>query len=179
MADASRDTLVVGSRESNLAMWQTHFICDSLRAKMPQLDTTIVPIKTMGDKVLDVALSKIGDKGLFTKELENALLRGDIDIAVHSLKDMPTRLPDGCVIGAITERHNPSDALLLNVKHAGLTIDQLPEGSVIGTSSLRRIAQLKRRYPHLVFKDIRYISIHQCVELERDTSIIVVRSGRF
>jgi len=170
MADTTREALVVGSRESSLAMWQTNFVCDTLRSKLPQLDTTIVPIKTMGDKVLDVALSKIGDKGLFTKELENALLRGDIDIAVHSLKDMPTRLPDGCVIGAITARHNPSDALLLHAKHAGLTIDQLPAGSIIGTSSLRRIAQLKRRYPHLVFKDIRYSMLHAHGRLHRSTS---------
>jgi len=112
-------------------------------------------IKTKGDKILDVALSKIGDKGLFTKELELALLDKSIDLAVHSLKDIPTQLPEGLIVGAICERHNTQDCLVVNSKHQNLTLATLPPKSVIGSSSLRRVAQLKRAYPHLIFKDVR------------------------
>jgi hydroxymethylbilane synthase len=112
-------------------------------------------MSTQGDKILDVALAKIGDKGLFTKELEDAILSGKIDFAVHSLKDLPTHLPQGLMLGAITKRENPADALVLNVKHQGKTIAELPPGSVIGTSSLRRLAQLRHHFPELEFKDVR------------------------
>lgn len=110
---------------------------------------------TQGDKVLDVSLSKIGDKGLFTQELEDSMLRGDSDFAVHSLKDLPTRLPAGLMLGCITERQDPADALVMHSRHRQKTLATLPEGAVIGTSSLRRLAQLRHHYPHLVFKDIR------------------------
>lgn len=112
-------------------------------------------MKTMGDKILDVALAKIGDKGLFTKELELGMLHGHIDIAVHSLKDLPTRLPEGLMVGAILERETPNDAVVVNPKHVGSTLATLPSGAVVGTSSLRRRSQLTRAYPHLVFKDVR------------------------
>jgi hydroxymethylbilane synthase len=112
-------------------------------------------MSTQGDKILDVALAKIGDKGLFTKELEVGMLNQEIDFAVHSLKDLPTRLPEGLVLAAITERENPADALVLHEKHKGKQIDTLPEGAVIGTSSLRRLAQLRHHFPHLQFKDVR------------------------
>ncbi|KAM9359446.1 porphobilinogen deaminase-like isoform 1-T1 [Symphorus nematophorus] len=110
---------------------------------------------TTGDKILDTALSKIGEKSLFTKELENALERNEVDLVVHSLKDLPTTLPPGFTIGAVLKRENPNDAVVLHPKHIGKTLDTLPENSVIGTSSLRRAAQLKKRFPHLEFKDIR------------------------
>jgi hydroxymethylbilane synthase len=110
---------------------------------------------TQGDKVLDVSLSKIGDKGLFTQELEDSMLRGDSDFAVHSLKDLPTRLPEGLMLGCITEREDPADALVVHERHKDKTLATLPEGAVIGTSSLRRLAQLRHHYPHLAFKDIR------------------------
>ena len=104
---------------------------------------------------MDVALSKVGDKGLFTQELEDGMLDGRFDFAVHSLKDLPTKLPSGLMLGCVTERVNPADAVVFHAKHQGKTIDQLPEGAVIGTSSLRRLAQLRHHYPHLAFKDIR------------------------
>uniref|UniRef100_A0A8C2A4X5 hydroxymethylbilane synthase n=2 Tax=Cyprinus carpio TaxID=7962 RepID=A0A8C2A4X5_CYPCA len=114
-----------------------------------------VAMSTIGDKILDTALSKIGEKSLFTKELENALERNEVDIVVHSLKDLPTSLPPGFTIGAILQRENPHDAVVLHPKNAGLTLDSLPEKSVIGTSSLRRAAQLKKRFPQLEFENIR------------------------
>jgi hydroxymethylbilane synthase len=102
-----------------------------------------------------VPLAKIGDKGLFTKELEVKMLDNTADIAVHSLKDLPTNLPEGLVLGCITERENPADALVVNAKNQQYQLETLPAGSVIGTSSLRRLAQLRHHYPHLVFKDVR------------------------
>jgi hydroxymethylbilane synthase len=112
-------------------------------------------MSTQGDKILDVALAKIGDKGLFTKELEVGMLDRSIDLAVHSLKDLPTNLPEGLILGCVTERVNPADALVVNSKNQDYQLDNLPEGSVIGTSSLRRLAQLRHHYPHLTFKDVR------------------------
>jgi hydroxymethylbilane synthase len=112
-------------------------------------------MSTQGDKILDVALAKIGDKGLFTKELELGMINNEIDFAVHSLKDLPTNLPVGLTLAAITERENPADALVLHEKHRGQQIDTLPEGAVIGTSSLRRLAQLRHYFPHFSFKDVR------------------------
>uniref|UniRef100_A0A8C7KT30 hydroxymethylbilane synthase n=1 Tax=Oncorhynchus kisutch TaxID=8019 RepID=A0A8C7KT30_ONCKI len=100
-------------------------------------------------------LFQIGEKSLFTKELENALERNEVDLVVHSLKDLPTTLPNGFTIGAVLQRESPHDAVVLHPKNSGLTLDTLPDGSVIGTSSLRRAAQLKKRFPHLEFKDIR------------------------
>jgi hydroxymethylbilane synthase len=112
-------------------------------------------MSTQGDKILDVALAKIGDKGLFTKELEVGMLKQEIDFAVHSLKDLPTRLPEGLMLGSVTARENPADALVLHPKYKDKQIDTLPEGAVIGTSSLRRLAQLRYHFPHLSFKDVR------------------------
>lgn len=109
----------------------------------------------MGDRVLNIALPKIGEKSLFTKDLEDALTNGGVDFVVHSLKDLPTALPVGMAIGAVLEREDPKDVLVLNAKHAGKTLQTLPEGSVIGTSSLRRSAQLARSYKHLSVCDIR------------------------
>jgi hydroxymethylbilane synthase len=112
-------------------------------------------MSTQGDKILDVALAKIGDKGLFTKELEVGMINGDIDFAVHSLKDLPTHLPEGLVLGCVTERENPADALVVHEQHKDKQLDTLPQGAIVGTSSLRRLAQLRHHYPHLSFKDVR------------------------
>ncbi len=145
----------LGTRKSNLAMVQTHWVQDALQQQFPDYEFEIVSMKTQGDKIQDVSLSKIGDKGLFTKELELGLLNNDVDLAVHSLKDLPTQLPDNLMLGGITSRENPADALVLNEKYQGYTIDTLPAGAVVGTSSLRRLAQLRHHFPHLEFKDVR------------------------
>ena len=143
--------LKLGTRGSNLALWQAFYVAELLKAKS-NLEVEIVVIKTKGDKILDVALSKIGDKGLFTKEIENQLLDYEIDIAVHSLKDLPSVITEGLTIGAVLNRENPNDVLIAK---DGLTIDELPSGAKIGTSSLRRIAQLKAYRPDIITVDIR------------------------
>jgi hydroxymethylbilane synthase len=147
--------LRIASRRSQLAMVQTHWVRDELARAHPGLEISIEAMATQGDKILDVALAKIGDKGLFTKELEAQMLVDQADIAVHSLKDLPTNLPEGLMLGCITEREDPADALVLHAKHADKTLATLPEGAVVGTSSLRRLAQLRHHFPHLVFKDVR------------------------
>jgi len=144
--------LIIGSRSSRLAMAQAHLIVNKLKDCYPDLNVQVKAIKTTGDKILDVALSKIGDKGLFTKELEEALLRKEIDLAVHSMKDLPTELPAGLKIAAVTERENPCDVL---VSRQGFTIEGLPKGSNVGTSSLRRRAQLLRIRSDLNIADLR------------------------
>lgn len=131
--------IIIGTRESRLALWQANWVKDCLQKLEPAYSYRIVGMKTLGDKNLDTALAKIGDKGLFTKELELALLRGEIDLAVHSMKDMPTILPEGLVIGAVCRRENPGDVL---VSRNGNKLKDLPLGAIIGTSSLRRRAQL-------------------------------------
>lgn len=148
-------TIRIVSRKSQLALIQTHWVRDELHKHYPDLNFEVVTMDTQGDKVLDVSLSKIGDKGLFTQELEASLVNGDSDFAVHSLKDLPTRLPEGLMLGCVTEREDPADALVMHEKNKEKTLATLPEGAVIGTSSLRRLAQLRHHYPHLTFKDIR------------------------
>lgn len=145
----------IGSRKSQLALIQTHWVQGELQTAFPGRTFEVQTMSTHGDNVLDVALAKIGDKGLFTKELEDSMLRGDTDFAVHSLKDLPTRLPAGLMLGCVTEREDPADALVLHEKHQGKSLDTLPDGSVIGTSSLRRLAQLRHHFPKLSFKDVR------------------------
>ncbi|MFN5195569.1 MAG: hydroxymethylbilane synthase [Cyanobacteriota bacterium] len=148
-------TLRIASRRSQLAMVQTHWVREELQRAHAGLAISIEAMATQGDKILDVALAKIGDKGLFTKELEAQMLVDRADIAVHSLKDLPTNLPEGLMLGCITEREDPADALVVHARHRDHTLASLPEGSVVGTSSLRRLAQLRHHYPHLVFKDVR------------------------
>ncbi|MBK4731596.1 hydroxymethylbilane synthase [Oxynema sp. CENA135] len=148
-------TVRIASRKSQLALVQTHWVRDELQKHYPEIAFEVHTMSTQGDKILDVALAKIGDKGLFTKELEVGMLNGDTDMAVHSLKDLPTNLPDGLMLGCVTERENPADALVVHAKHRDKQIDTLPEGAVVGTSSLRRLAQLRHHFPHLTFKDIR------------------------
>ncbi len=148
-------TLRIASRRSQLAMVQTHWVRDELAQAHPNLEISIEAMATQGDKILDVALAKIGDKGLFTKELEAQMLVDRADIAVHSLKDLPTNLPEGLMLGCVTEREDPADALVLHERHRGCSLETLPEGSVVGTSSLRRLAQLRHHFPHFQFKDVR------------------------
>ena len=135
--------LVIGSRGSKLALWQANHIAAQLTAHGHT--TRIEIIQTTGDKITGVALSKVGTKGLFTKEIEEALLAGTIDLAVHSAKDMPTDLPAGLILAAFPERQDPRDAL----------IGEMPHGAVVGTSSLRRAAQLKSIRPDVDIRDIR------------------------
>ncbi|MEM6450761.1 MAG: hydroxymethylbilane synthase [Cyanobacteria bacterium P01_D01_bin.105] len=148
-------TVRIGSRKSQLALVQTHWVQAELGKAFPDINFEVSTMETQGDKILNVALSKIGDKGLFTQELEDDMLSGKIDFAVHSLKDLPTKLPEGLRLGCVTEREDPADAMVVNEKHKDKQLDTLPEGTVIGTSSLRRLAQLRHHYPHFQFKDIR------------------------
>jgi hydroxymethylbilane synthase len=147
-------TLRIASRGSELALWQSRAVQEALRAADPALAVEIEVIKTTGDVIQDVPLAKIGDKGLFTKELDTALLAGAADLAVHSLKDVPTRLPDGLVLAAVTERADPRDVLLLPPGGSG-DLDSLPPGARVGTSSLRRRAQLQALRPDLAVLDLR------------------------
>ena len=148
-------TVRIASRKSQLALVQTYWVQGELQKHFPEITFEVQTMSTQGDKILDVALAKIGDKGLFTKELEVGMLNGDSDIAVHSLKDLPTRLPEGLMLGCVTEREDPADALVVHENHKDKQLETLPAGAIIGTSSLRRLAQLRHHYPHLEFKDIR------------------------
>ncbi len=151
----TKKTLRIATRRSKLAMVQTLWVKAELERNIPGIEVSVEQMATQGDKILDVALAKIGDKGLFTKELEAQMLLGRADIAVHSLKDLPTNLPKGLALGCITEREDPSDALVVNKRTESYKLETMPAGSIVGTSSLRRLAQLKFKYPELIFKDIR------------------------
>lgn len=144
--------LIIGTRNSKLAQWQTAFAAHALKKKFPHISTQIKPILTKGDKILDVPLTKIGGKGLFTEELEAEILSGRIDLAVHSLKDVPAILPPGLVLGAVMKRAEPGDALI-SPRYG--TLDKLPAGARIGTSSLRRTAQLLHYRPDLTICSLR------------------------
>ena len=148
----SKKVVKVGTRDSILAMWQTQFVVDELKKVTDEYEFEIISLKTKGDKILDVALAKIGDKGLFTKELEVGLLAGEIDFAVHSMKDMPTALPEGLQISSMLKRHNPADAFVSDKYNSFM---ELPEGAKVGTSSLRRRAQLLHARPDLDIHDLR------------------------
>jgi hydroxymethylbilane synthase len=142
----------IGTRGSLLALWQANFVKDLLLSACPELKPQIIEIKTTGDMNLNSPLSEIGGKGLFVKEIEEVLLTEAVDIAVHSMKDLPAFLPDGLIIGSVAERHDPRDALVSN---GGLMLSQLPEGARVGTGSLRRGAQLLNLMPELRIKPIR------------------------
>jgi len=144
--------LRLGTRGSRLAIWQAGCVAGEINKVMPDLDIEIKVIRTKGDKILDVALSKIGDKGLFTKEIENALLDLEIDLAVHSMKDLPSFLAPGLMLGAVLKRENPRDVL---ISHKGYTLSSMPGNGLVGTSSLRRIAQLRALRPDLRTIDLR------------------------
>jgi hydroxymethylbilane synthase len=145
-------TLTIATRESQLALWQAHYVRDALCAAHPELSVELLGMTSRGDQILDVPLAKVGGKGLFVKELETALLDGSADIAVHSMKDVPMEFPAGLGLAVICEREDPRDALV-SARFASL--DALPPGSVVGTSSLRRECQLRRSRPDLQVKFLR------------------------
>ena len=147
-----KNQIVIGTRGSKLALWQADYIEQRLREEYPGLSVTQKRVTTKGDRILDVPLAKIGGKGLFTKELEEEMLSGGIDLAVHSLKDMPAKVPDGLVIAAVTKRLDPGDALVSN---RFSSFEELPKGARVGTSSLRRRAQILCARPDLTMLDLR------------------------
>ncbi len=143
---------MIASRESRLAMWQAKHIQKLLQDIYPKCEISILGMTTRGDQILDKSLSKIGGKGLFIKELEAALLDGRADLAIHSLKDVPMEMPEGFALSTILEREDPRDAFISN-RYASLK--DMPEGAIVGTSSLRREAQIRRKYPHLKIVPLR------------------------
>ena len=142
----------IGTRASKLALWQSEFVATELQKKFPALKFELVKIQTTGDKILDSPLAKIGGKGLFTKEIENALEENKIDMAVHSLKDVPNELPQNFKIAAITKRAQPFDAFVSNKFNS---LSEMPKNAVVGTSSLRRAAQILNLYPNLKIENLR------------------------
>lgn len=172
-----REKLIIGSRGSELALWQAKFVKKELEKKNKNLLVEIKIINTKGDKILDVALSKIGDKGLFTKELEKELLAGTIDIAVHSLKDLQTEIPKGLKLAAVTKRHPVEDVLIARKK--GITISSLKESAIVATGSLRRRAQLLHLRPDIKIVELRGnvpTRIKKFLESDWD-AIILARAG--
>ena len=163
----ARRSLVLGTRGSRLAVWQAEWVQARLREIAPDVAVRLQRIKTSGDKILDVPLAKVGGKGLFIKEIEEALLQGTIDLAVHSMKDVPTALPDGLEILCVPEREDPHDAL---ISRDAQPLDRLPHGARIGTSSLRRQAQLLHRRPDLKIEMLRG---------NLDTRLRKLRDGEF
>ncbi len=149
---ANPKKLVIASRESALAMWQAKHIQARLQSLYPACDVQILGMTTTGDQILDKPLASIGGKGLFIKELENALLDGGADLAVHSMKDVPMNMPEGFVLAATGERENPYDAFVSNDYDS---LADLPHGSIVGTSSLRRQSQIQARFPHLKIESLR------------------------
>lgn len=145
--------IIIGSRGSELALWQANFVKHELEKKNKNLSVQIKIIKTKGDKILDVALSKIGDKSLFTKELEIALLEKEIDLAVHSLKDLQTKIPNGLKLAAVTKRHDVEDVLIARKKNTN--IFSLKENAIVGTGSLRRKSQLLHLRPDIKTEELR------------------------
>lgn len=145
-------TLKIATRQSPLALWQANYVKDRLQQLYPDLTIELVPMVTKGDVILDSPLAKIGGKGLFVKELENALLNKEADIAVHSMKDVPMQFPEGLGLAVICQREDPRDAF---VSHSYRTFAELPQGAVVGTSSLRRQCQLKTLRPDLDIRSLR------------------------
>lgn len=173
----AKEILIIGTRSSELALWQANFVKKELEKINKNIKVELHLVKTKGDKILDVALSKIGDKGLFTKELEIALLRGEIDIAVHSLKDLQTDIPKGLKLAAVSKRHEVEDVLIARKK--GMTIEKLPEGATVATGSLRRRSQLKHLRPDLNIVELRGnvpTRIKKFLESDWD-AIILARAG--
>ena len=173
------ETLRIGSRGSELALWQARWVDGELRRLHPGLTVTIRVIKTTGDKILDAPLSKIGDKGLFTREIEYALLAGDIDLAVHSLKDLPTRLPAGLALGTICKREDVRDVFIPHPANPVRTLLDQPRGVRIATGSLRRRCQLLNRRPDFSIMDIRGNLNTRMKKLEESdwSGMILARAG--
>lgn len=142
----------IATRKSPLALWQANFVKQNLLLAHKDLTVELIPMVTQGDIILDSPLSKIGGKGLFVKQLEQAILNNKADIAVHSIKDIPAQFPEGLMLAAICQRDEVRDAFVAN-KYASL--NDLPKGAIVGTSSLRRQCQLRSHYPHLIIKDLR------------------------
>lgn len=171
-----RQWIKIGTRGSKLALWQANWVKGRLEDRNPDLSIELVVIKTSGDKILDVPLAAIGGKGLFVKEIEEALMDGRIDLAVHSMKDMPADLPEGLIIGAVPERESPFDALISN---SGVRFQTLPQGASMGTSSLRRAAQIKHLRPDITIVPLRGNIDTRLAKLERGemAAIILAAAG--
>jgi hydroxymethylbilane synthase len=146
MADTYSKTITIGTRGSPLALWQAHWIKSQLETVHDDLTVELVKIKTSGDKIQDVPIAKVGGKGLFTKEIEESMLRYETDIAVHSMKDVPVKFPPSLTLSVVTEREDPRDAL---ISRKGLKLDSLPKGAKVGTGSFRRTTQLLHYRPDL------------------------------
>ncbi|WP_373036337.1 hydroxymethylbilane synthase [Sulfurimonas sp.] len=146
------EKLVIATRVSDLALWQAYHIKDRVEAAYPEIRVELNKIVSNGDKVLDKPLALIGGKGHFTKELEDEMLAGNADLAVHSLKDVPTYIPEGLELVAVTQRQDQSDVFL---SHKYVSLEELPQGAVVGTTSLRRRMQLLKKRPDLKVKDLR------------------------
>jgi hydroxymethylbilane synthase len=146
------EKLIIATRASNLALWQAYHIKERIETSFPEITVELNEITSKGDKILDKPLALIGGKGHFTKELEDEMLEGNADLAVHSLKDVPTYIPEGLELCAITTRQDQSDVLL---SHTYKSLDELPQGAVVGTTSLRRRMQLLEKRPDLVVKELR------------------------
>lgn len=160
-----KQQLVIGTRASKLALWQARHVAALIERRYPAVTVTLRPVVTSGDTFQETPLAQLGGKGLFTQELESAMLAGEIDLAVHSLKDMPSELPDKLVLAAVMERDHAGDAL---VAPRCQTLDQLPPGAVVGTSSLRRKAQLQRYRSDLVLRELRGNVDTRLSKLEQD-----------
>lgn len=167
--------LRIGTRASQLALWQANWVKSELEKRYPGMEVTLVKIKTIGDKILDVPLAQVGGKGLFVKEIEEAMLRGEIDIAVHSMKDVPTEFPEGLGLYCITEREDPRDAVVSR----GVKFADLPRGARIGTSALRRQAQLLKVRPDLEMVIIRgnVETRIKKLEMEKLDAVILAAAG--
>jgi len=171
-----KKNIIIGTRSSKLALWQAEHIAACLKKQYPDLTVELKHVMTTGDKILDTPLAKIGGKGLFTKELETEMLAGDIDFAVHSLKDMPTQIPDGLCLAVITKRFDSGDAL---VSPKYKTLNALPQGAKVGTSSLRRKAQLLHVRSDLDICDLRgnVNTRLQKLETENFAAIVLAAAG--
>ncbi|TQN75357.1 Porphobilinogen deaminase [Colletotrichum shisoi] len=181
---AESGAIHVGTRKSALAMKQTEIVVDGLSKARPDVSFEVHSMQTLGDKDQITALYNFGGKGLWTSELEAKLVAKELDIIVHSLKDMPTTLPDGCTLGCVTKREDPRDVVVFKAglaeEHGWKGLADLPDGSVIGTSSVRRIAQLKRRYPGLKFADVRgniETRLRKCDDPEGPFSAIILAAA--
>ena len=171
-----KEKIVIGSRASKLAMIQSNWVKSELEARYSGLEVMIKEISTKGDRITDVPLSRLGGVGLFTKELENSLLKNEIDLAVHSAKDMPAELPEDLIIGAFPKREDPHDVF---IGRDGVSLDQISANSIIGTSSLRRKAQLLTRFPGLKINDLRGNLDTRLTKLEKGDfdGIILANAG--
>ncbi|MDH5191060.1 MAG: hydroxymethylbilane synthase [Gammaproteobacteria bacterium] len=147
-----KEIIRIATRKSPLALWQAEYVRDHLLKAHPGLKVELITMSTQGDKILDTPLAKVGGKGLFVKELEQRMLAGDADIAVHSMKDVPVELPAGLHLPVICEREDPHDAFISNIYHS---LDELPHGAKVGTSSLRRQCQLRAMRPDIEILDLR------------------------